>query len=234
MNEYITYGGFPAIVNTPEADKKKERLNNLITTYLEKDIAFFFGIRHPDKLRDFLKYLSANNGGLFNHSNATQNLRMAYNTVEDYLNILHQTYILIPLAPFSKSLTTELKKSKKIYFLDTGLRNFITGNFLPLENRSDAGQLLENFILRELLDKYPEAKINYWRTTAKAEVDFTLSTSNETIPIEVKTNNAKISASMLNFIENYKPKKAVIFNQGKFGVETIKNTKIFFIPHYFI
>src|SRR3989304_5856883 len=90
------------------------------------------------------------------------------------------------IQPFHKNHITELKKNPKTYFLDLGLRNYIINNFNPLEKRTDAGALIENFVFLCLRNNFPDKTINYWRTTAKAEVDFILRLNGELIPIEVK------------------------------------------------
>ena len=105
-------------------------------------------------------------------------------------------------------------------------------NYLPLENRTDKGLLFENYILNELKSNY-DAKINYWRTTGKAEVDFILQLSSEIIPIEVKSQ-AKIRKSYLSFLKTYKPKTGIVFTEKEFKINKIENTKVAFIPHFFI
>lgn len=96
-------------------------------------------------------------------------------------------------------MVTELKKSPKVYFLDLGLRNCAIDNFSLFDNRSDKGQLIENFILRELVSNFPEWKLNYWRTTGKAEVDFILRKEEKIAPIEVKLSGEKLGKSFYSF-----------------------------------
>ena len=230
LSEYLIFGGFPGIVKENDKETKKELLKNLRRTYLEKDIFFFLDIRHIEKFRDLLKYLSFNIGSLLEISSLMNELKMDYKTVGNYLSILSNTYIITLVSPFHKNLATELKKSKKIYFNDTGLRNSIINNFLSLESRTDKGVLLENFIFNELKNF---GKINYWRTTGKAEVDFVLQLEKEIIPIEVKTQS-KLKKGFLSFLKTYKPKRALVFTEKEFGIKKINDVDVAFIPHFFV
>lgn len=230
LEEYLIFGGFPAIVKENNEEIKKELLKNLTRTYLEKDVFFFFNIRHLEKFRGLLNYLSFNTGHLLEISSLMTDLKIDYKTVENYLSILFNTYMISLIPPFHKNLATELKKAKKIYFNDTGLRNSIINNFLPIKSRTDKGILFENFIFNELKNF---GKVNYWRTTGKAEVDFVLSLGQEVIPVEVKSQT-KLKRGFLSFLKSYKPKKALVFTENEFGIRKLKGTKVVFVPHFFI
>lgn len=230
LNEYIIFGGFPAIAKENDAEIKKELLKNLVRTYIEKDVFFFLGIRHIDKFRGLIAYLAFNNSSIVNLSSLMQELNMDYKTAENYLSVLSNTYVISLLSPFYRNLSTEIKKSKKAYFIDTGLRNSIINNFLPLENRNDKGMLYENFILNELKQEFD--KINYWRTAGKAEVDFVISRENEVVPFEVKSET-KLRRGFLSFINSYAPKRAVVFSK-EFGTKKMGKTEALFVPHFFI
>ena len=232
LHEYIIYGGYPAIVKENNIDVKKELLKNLARTYLEKDIFFFFNILHLEKFKNLLNYISFNNGSIFEFSSIMRELHMDFKTVENYLSVLSNTSILSLLSPYHKNLTTELKKAKKIYFNDTGLRNSILNNFLPLDNRMDKGMLFENYIYNELQNNF-EGKINYWRTTGKAEVDFIMQLNNELIPVEVKSQT-KIRRSYRSFLKTYKPKTGVVFTEKVCIIKKIEETNVAFIPHFYI
>jgi predicted AAA+ superfamily ATPase len=232
LSEYLIYGGFPAIVKEKDEGIKRELLKNLTRTYLEKDIFFFLNIHHIEKFRSLLSYLSFNVGSLIEISSIMNELKMDYRTVERYISILANTYVISLVSPFYKNLATELKKAKKAYFIDVGLRNSIMNNFMPLESRTDKGAILENFIFNELRLNFGE-KINYWRTTSKVEVDFVIQKGDEIIPIEVK-NQAKLKRGFFSFLKAYKPKRALVFTEKEFSVNKFNNTEVAFVPHYFI
>ena len=219
LEEFIIFGGFPAIVKEKDIQIKVELLKNLIQTYLEKDVFFFLNVRQLHKFKNFLKSLALNIGNIIEISSFSREFKMDFRTVEEYLNILIYTYIIELLLPFHKSLITELKKSKKLYFIDTGLRNALINNFVSFSERSDRGFLLENSVLSELRKNELETK--YWRTAGKAEIDFIVFLENKTIPLEVKIT-PKIEKSLYSFIRTYKPERAVIINLN-FSEVLLKN-----------
>ncbi|MFH7882191.1 MAG: ATP-binding protein, partial [Candidatus Aenigmatarchaeota archaeon] len=232
LQEYLLFGGFPAVVKEADLEIKKELLKNLTRTYIEKDVFFFLGVKHLEKFRNLLKYLSFNNSSLLEVSSVMREIKMDYKTVENYLHILNTTYIIDLLPPFYKNLTTELKKAKKIYFIDIGLRNSIINNFLPLESRTDRGSLLENFVLNELKANF-ESSVYYWRTIGKAEVDFVLKVEENIIPIEVKSET-KLRKGFFSFLKTYKPPRALVFTTHEFKVEKIGKTTVTFVPYFYI
>ncbi|MCS7105920.1 MAG: ATP-binding protein [Candidatus Aenigmarchaeota archaeon] len=232
LHEYITFGGFPAVVKESDEEIKKELLKNLVRTFIEKDVFFFLGVRHLEKFQSLLKYLSFNNASLIEFSSIMRELKMDYRTLENYTNLLSATYIITIIFSFHKSLSTELKKARKVYFLDTGLRNSIINNFLPLESRTDKGSLLENFVLNELKANFGD-NIRYWRTTGKAEVDFVLTVGENIIPIEVKSE-PKLRKGFLSFLNTYKPDRALVVTERDFKIQKLGKTLTAFIPCFYL
>ncbi len=229
LNEFLTFGGFPEVVKEKDEEMKMELLKNLYRMYLEKDVFFFLGVRHLEKFRKVMKYLAFSLGNILQMSSLTSDLKIDYKTIDNYLNILVNTYIIKLVSPFYRNLATEIKKSKKIYFFDLGLRNVILNNFSPLDGRTDKGQILENFVLNELRD----FEIKYWRTTAKAEVDFVLVFEDKIVPIEIKSFGG-IKRGFRSFLSTYKPERGVVFTEKEFGIKKIEKTEVLFIPHWMI
>jgi len=223
LEEYLIYGGYPRIVLEKDEQKKIFLLKNLFSTYVEKDIVKLYGVKYKEKAIILLKYLAEAVGGLLNFNELCQLTNLHFHEVKELISIFEQTYVIKRISPFYKNLVTELKKNPKVYFFDLGFRNLLVDRF----NFSDDewGKILENygFLL------YKEKSLNFWRTTAKAEVDFVLKEKDDLIPIEIK-KTPKISRSLLSFINAYHPKIAVIFNLDKSDSFSRNNTKIFFIP----
>lgn len=235
LTEFLVYGSFPAVAKERDGEVKRSLLSNLVSTYLEKDVAYFFGVRNLEKFRDLLSYLACSISGLVQPTSLSSDLKMSFQTLESYLEILQQSYIVFLVKPFSKNLATEIKKARKLFFVDLGMRNYLAGNFLEdPDRREDTGKLLENFVFLELLKKFGDWKINYWRTTNKAEIDFVISKEDKIVPMEVKFRDHKLSRGFHGFLKTYKPEVAVVFTLGKFGVEKIYGTKVAYIPHYFV
>ena len=129
-----------------------------------------------------------------------------------------------------------MKKNPKVYFVDTGLRNYVIKNFNETGLRPDGGKLVENVVLSELYQK-EDSLIKYWRTAARAEVDFILDYRGEIIPVEVKYSRLKspeISRGFRSFINQYKPRRAIILTKGFWGKREINGTKIGFIPVWYV
>jgi predicted AAA+ superfamily ATPase len=119
-----------------------------------------------EKFRSLLSYLSISIGSLLDLSSVMRELGMDFRTLKNYLSVLANAYVIALIPPFHTNRLNELRKTREFYFIDTGLRNAILQNYLPIEKRTDVGMLLENYILNELRSIWFEPK--YWRTTGKA------------------------------------------------------------------
>jgi len=233
FNEFLKFGGYPEVVKVKSEDEKKIILKNIFNTYLERDIISFLQITDTIKFRKLVASLSSLIGNLISYETLSNTCGTYYKDIVKLLDILEQTYIIRFIRPFYKNLVTELRKNPKIYFLDCGLRNYSINNFNDLEIRSDAGKLVENFVMNEINFMFDEFLHNFWRTTAKAEVDFILSDVKGVIPIEVKFESLKrekIPKSLVSFIHNYSPKYAIVLTKDFWGEKKIKKTVVKFIP----
>jgi len=237
LNEYLTFGGYPAVIKTQDFETKRAILKNIYDTYVSKDVIEFLKISDAFKYRCIVKALAALTGKLLNYNELSSTCQSYYKEVKRTISILSETYIIQLIQPFHKNPITELKKNPKTYFLDLGLRNYIINNFNPLEKRTDAGALIENFVLLCLKNAFPDKTINFWRTTAKAEVDFILRLDDELIPIEAKyqtLQKPKISRSLRSFIKTYKPKRALVVTKNFCSHEKVENSTIMFVPAHYI
>ncbi len=231
--EYVIFGGYPEVVKSEDREEKIVILKNIFNLYLEKDITTFFRVEEASKFQDLLKRLSFNISNLLSISSLASDLKTSYRKIEDFLTILQHTYIIHFLKPFHKNLITELKKSPKIYFLDHGLRNSVIENFSPFDNRSDNARLMENFVLRELISNFGDWKLNYWRTTGKAEVDFVLRKDEEIVPIEVKLSGEKLGKSFYSFLNAYKPQRAIIATLDRYKKQNVGETTVHWVPVFY-
>jgi hypothetical protein len=230
LNEYLIFGGYPEVIKGKTEEEKRIILKNIFNTYLEKDIISYLHITDTIKFRRLVSMLAFNISGLLSYEKLASGCNSYFKEIIHLLDILQQTYIIKLLRPFHKNLVTELRKNPKVYFFDFGLRNYIINNFNPLDLRGDIGKLAENFVLNQLQNEH---SINFWRTTAKAEVDFVLTIGNELIPVEVKFETfrkPKITKSMHSFIANYKPSRALIVTKDFYAELKLKKTLIKFVP----
>lgn len=222
LHEYLTYGSYPRIVLEKNREKKKELLKNLFVTYIEKDIVALYGIKYREKVVKLLKAIAAISGNVVNYETLCINSGLKYHEVRDTLPLLEDSFVIFVVRPFFKNLINELRKNPKIYFVDCGIKNYISENF---ENLA-FDKLYENFAHNELKRRY---NVKYWRTTAKTEVDFVIEHKNKIIPFEIKSK-AKITRSFRSFIKHYKPKRAIVANLETAEKKRIDNCKIFITP----
>lgn len=236
FEEYIRFGGYPEVIKTDSIEAKQIILKNIYDTYIMRDIVELLRIGDASAFRTIVALLANRLGDLLNYNNLTTDAKSYFRQIKHYLSVLEETYVIRILRPYFSNMSTELKKNPKIYFVDTGLRNYIIKNFNETGLRPDGGRLVENVVLSELYQK-ESGTIKYWRTAAKAEVDFILTNREDVIPLEVKYSRLKspeISRGFRNFINQYKPKRAVILTKGFWGKTEINGTRIRFVPVWYI
>lgn len=187
LEEYITYGGYPAVVLQNNVEEKKAMLQELLFSFVRKDM-LENGVEEEDKFYQLMRLLAAQCGNLINRSEISNTLRINERTLERYLNILRKCFHIHLLRPWHENLRKEITKMPKVYFNDSGLCNALLRNFLPPEQRQDKGMLLEHFVFHALREKYdPEFDIHFWRTTSQHEVDFVIETEQKQgFALEVK------------------------------------------------
>ncbi len=183
LEEYLLFGFYPEVINAKSLQQKKKILYELVNSYLLKDILIFEHLKSSVTLVKLLKLLAYQIGSEVSLSELADNLNIDAKTVERYIDLLVKSFIIYPLGGFSRNLRKEITKKKKYYFIDLGIRNALIDNFEMLDTRPDKGTLWENFLVMERvkLHTYREtfAKLYFWRTWQKQEIDL----------IEVVNNN---------------------------------------------
>ncbi len=204
--EHATYGGYPKVVTTPGVEEKKILLSDLYQTMILKDVARTFSIEDSRALENCARYLAELSGQLLSYQTLSNALGMSFPTAKKYLDALEKSYLFRRVPPFFTNATKELSKQPKVFFIDTGMRNVLVKKF---ENDLD-GPLFENYVFCELLKAGFEPK--FWRTKAKAEVDFIVEVNGKPVPIEVKIKPAPIGVpnGLKAFIAAHSPTNAFI------------------------
>jgi predicted AAA+ superfamily ATPase len=189
LHHRIVFGAYPEIVTHDDIER---RLRTLMDSYLYKDVLLWSGLKKPEKIIDLLKALAHQVGHEVNYNELGNMLGLKNDTVENYIQILEQTYIIFRLPSYSTNQRKELRKGKKIYFFDTGLRNALISDFRFAELRNDTGQLFENYIISELWKKNSyEAgfgKFYFWRTADQQEIDVIIEKNGTLHTYEIKWN----------------------------------------------
>lgn len=201
----IVYGYYPEVV-TNEGNEV-EILKLLTDAYLYKDILSWENIKHPDKLQTLLRALAYQVGSQVSFNELSQMCSLDNKTVERYITLLEQCYIIFRLPSFSRNLRHELKASRKIYFYDNGIRNALIADFNAPELRQDIGALWENFVISERMkcNEYYRRWVNryFWRTTQQQEIDYLEEGGGKLHAYEMKWNPRKKATVTKTFTEAY-------------------------------
>ncbi len=204
MDEFVNYGGYPAVVLENSIDEKIELLREIRDSSVNRYL-LEIGKTDEKKFYRFLMLLSSQSGNMLNVSEVSNTLRMSVATVDNYLYVLQKCFHITLVKPFYNNLRKELTKMPKVYINDLGLRNILINYFSPIEQRADKGLLLENFCFRVLSERYEQDQIKYWRTTDGNEVDFVIETQYlKGFAVEVKFNEQEAKPSKFKkFIATY-------------------------------
>lgn len=233
INDFALFGGYPRIAIEQDINKKIELLEEIYNSYLEKDIINFLKIKNPISFTQLVSLLAAQAGGLLNINTLSRNTSLDIKTLNHYLAVLENTFIIKLIKPFFSNPKKELVKMPKIYFLDNGLRNFALSRFKNLSDRADdKGPVWENLVASELLKIIkPPHSLHYWRSLQKAEVDFIIRKGNgQIIPIEAKAQKMTkpvISRSLRSFLNKYKPKTGFLINFNLKNKQKINKTDLY-------
>jgi len=235
LEEYLVFGGYPAVVLAKTDKEKIKILQSILDNYLLKDIKDLFHFKNQNEILKIGEFLASQIGNLLNYNELSNSSNVSYKNVLDDLSILENTFVVNLLRPFYKNVRTELVKTPKVYFTDNGLCNYLLSDFRDFSKRNDQGALVENFVCTSLTKNQDLAKINFWRTKSKAEVDFVLRRGGKITPIEVKySTSPSIGKSLHSFVEKFQPSKAYVFTKGFIAVERIGKTDIYFIPVFYL
>lgn len=234
LEEFILWGGYPRVVVSQNDEEKTTVLKNVYNTYFLREIKEVMGLADDFRLSKLIKALAMQIGQLISYNELGTIADYDYLTLKKYLNILEKTFICSPLKPYFANRRKEITKNPKMYFFDTGLRNYALGYFARLENRADKGFLYENFIFNQLTKQ--DITVNFWRTKSGAEVDFVVNIKNEKIPIESKSQFSvgKSTRSLQSFVAGYRPLAAVILNEKSVEKSEIDATGVYVVPNWIV
>lgn len=175
LESRLIYGSYPEVVLMESSEKKERYLRDIVSSYLLKDILAVDGIKNSAKMQNLLRLVAYQVGSEVSFDELGKQLGMSKNTVERYLDLLEKVFVIYRMGAFSRNLRKEVTKSGKYYFVDNGIRNAIIGAFQPLELRTDAGALWENYIIGEFRKKnFNSLSYNdlyFWRTYDNQEID---------------------------------------------------------------
>jgi len=196
LKNRLIFGNYPELSGITDTDDKKEYLNEIINSYLLKDVVIFEMVKNSAKIYNLLRLIAHQTGMEVSYTEIGSQLGMNKITVEKYLDLLSKVFILFKLEGYSGNLRKEVTKSPKWYFYDNGIRNAVIMNLNPIETRNDIGQLWENYVISERIkfQSYNRiyAKNYFWRTYDKQEIDLIEERDGKLYAYEIKWKESKV------------------------------------------
>jgi uncharacterized protein len=205
LDHRLTFGYYPDIVTHP--GEEKERLSELCSSYLYKDLLAYQQIKKPAVLEKLVQALALQVGNEVSYHELGQLVDLDPVTVERYIDLLEKAYVLFRLPSLSRNKRNEIKNGRKTYFFDNGIRNAIIKNFNPGSLRQDIGALWESFCIVERMKMlhYSNVFVNrfFWRTHAQQELDYIEERNGNLFAYEFKWNPKKKSRVAHTFLSAY-------------------------------
>ena len=190
LESRLIYGSYPEVVVTGDDQQRKLYLQEIVNSYLYKDILELDGLRHAKKIVQLLQLLAFQIGKEVSYTELGAQLGMSKNTAEKYLDLLEKVFVLHRLTGFSRNLRKEVSKNPRYYFYDNGIRNTLINNMNPIALRDDIGMLWENYIIMERLKrqayKGPVSNNYFWRTYNQKEIDLVEERGGKLFGYEIK------------------------------------------------
>ncbi len=218
LEQRLIYGFYPDIVNDP--GNAQRSLMALSNDYLYKDLLSLESIRKPALLEKILLALAFQIGSEVSFTEIAQSVGADIKTVEHYISLLEKCFIVFQVGAFSRNLRNEIKKGKKIYFYDNGIRNAIIKNFNGIQMRQDIGALWENFLMseRRKFNDYNNHFVNsyFWRTHAQQEIDLLEESGGILSVKEFKWNELSKAKQPFTFSNAYPDSNFGIIHPGNY------------------
>lgn len=219
LEERLIFGSYPELIGLPSFNQKKEYLRDIINAYLLKDILMIDGVKNSRKMMDLLRLIAYQTGSEVSYDELGKQLGLSRNTVERYLDLLAQVFIIYRVGAFSRNLRKEISKGAKWYFYDNGIRNAIVSEFKSLHLRNDIGILWENYLMSERI-KYisnsgDEVPHYFWRTYDGQEIDLIETTGEKVRAFEFKWGD-KMRKAPRAYADNYTDSTYQVINQQNY------------------
>ena len=213
LEKVLRFGSYPEVFALPDEDAQR-RLDALASAYLYKDTLRFDDLKKTGLVRDLLKLIAFQLGQEVSYNELSKELGVSRQTVRKYLDILEQSFVIFTLHAFARNLRNEVKKSVKIYFYDTGIRNSLVQNYNPLALRDDVCALWENYCIaeRQKWNANQSRTVNsyFWRTYGQKEVDYIEEGGGQLKGYEFKWSPKKNARVPAEFIGTYGAEYSVI------------------------
>jgi len=218
LENILRFGAYPEIFGLDEKSAG-ERLNEIASNYLYRDILQFEGLKKSGIIKNLLLALALQLGQEVSYSELANALGVNRLTVQKYIDILEQSFVVFRLQAFSRNKRKEISKSIKIYFYDLGIRNSLMENFNPLQIRNDTGAIWENFCIIERKKRNEIGKIfanlYFWRTYSQQEIDLIEEREGKLFGYEIKWKKDK-TKSPKAWLSEYKEAEFLAINRDNY------------------
>lgn len=212
LEQRLIYGSYPEIVTN--AHDAEEHIKLIANSYLYKDLFILDKVSKPALLEKIVKALALQIGSEVNYNELSQLVKADNKTIEKYVDLLEKTFVIFKLEAYSGNIRNEIKKKKKIYFYDNGILNAVTGNFMPLHQRTDKGALWENFVISERMKllniNRSESKSYFWRSAQQQEIDYIEIDRKKSIACEIKWSPKAKAKIPLTYLNAYHPTQTLL------------------------
>lgn len=212
LEDRLVHGMYPDVINHPQA--QADALYELTESYLYKDVLAYAGLRKPAKLQALVQALALQVGSEVSESELARTVGIDQKTVGQYIEVLEQAFIIFRLTSFSRNQRKEIRKGKKVYFVDNGVRNAVIGRLSPLALRNDVGALWENFLVSERRKElaYTQRRVatHFWRTRDQQEVDYIEVDDAGTLAVEFKWAPRSKTRIPRGFLNRYDARTMIV------------------------
>lgn len=218
FKNFIYWGGYPDVAEEPNSTKKYVLLGDIVHRYIEKDISSLLRLENVEAYIQLMEILSHEVGNLLNHHDLSTRLNIHKKTLDKYLDIISGTFTFEFVPPYFTNQKKELAKMRKVYAHDAGIVSYFHHQMVrePLSFFPNVARL-KNFLYTELRKMDYNKKLFFYRTIAKAEIDFVINAETEIMPIKIKLGKKvkRVPVVMKNFVGLYenKVKKAIIVTE---------------------
>lgn len=233
FEDFALFGGYPEVALIADKEKKADKLREIYSSYVRKDIKDLMRIENVAGFNALAQLLAHQIGNLASIDELANSAGLSRDTTSKYLLILENTFVVNFVYPYFTNKRKEITKMPKVYFKDMGLRHVITRNLSDIAVRGDKGAIIENVVYGELSNFLGEnGEVKFWRTQAKQEVDFILD-AEEIVPVEVKYqsfSSPRVPSGIKRFISAYHPPRAVVVTKDFSGIAEYDGADVCFIP----
>ena len=233
FEDYLSFGAIPGLIHERTAADRMALLKNVLQTYLLKDIKALIREENIRAFNSILYGIAQNQGQIISVASLARDARLSEPAVKHHLELMAQTYVCFPLDSYSRNLANELKKVKKYYLYDTGIRNCILSDYSKLDDRPDKGSIVESFVALSLIKQLkPNMELKFWRTRQGDEVDFILLKNRIPVPVEVKyqVTGLVVPDGIRKFLQKYPDAPyAIVFAKDAVGEVDCCNRQVYFM-----